>query len=445
MLPRSIALGVCSLLVAASTALVSTASGHVEQRGPADRIRMLSVDAQGRPGDADSYGPEVSRDGRLVAYTSDATNLGPRPRTLSYDRVFLLDRRTGRTVLAARDRRGHPARDSSSPSLSPNGRYLAFCSNDATLVRPDREDLSAGGLYDPDTDVFVRDLRSGELRRVSSDRRGGMADGYSCLPRVADNGDVVFYSWATDLVGHDGNEKPDIFLYDWGGMRARRLARADIASTSFDLAGDGSVVALAAVEPLVERDTNGTIDVYTYRRTGGGLHGTWEPLLFRADGSAPPNGCAAWPGISVSGTGRFVTAGCFDGAVVDPPIADKLTHLWLRDRRTGRLSLLNPTDGIDSEVLSAATSDDGRTVLFGARGYGFGGTAYDEQYNLYLWRRGDGIRALTPGPELSQDNNGPELSGDGRYVVFSSFDAAMVGEPDPLGEVDTQVFGLRLR
>ena len=79
------------------------------------------------------------------------------------------------------------------PSLSPNGRYVAFCSTACNLVRPDRRPRvpHTGPGLDPHTDVFVRDLRRGVTRRASSDRRGRMANAGSCFPSVADKGSCV--------------------------------------------------------------------------------------------------------------------------------------------------------------------------------------------------------------------------------------------------------------
>ena len=106
------------------------------------------------------------------------------------------------------------------PSLSPNGRFLAFCSNDATLVRPDREDISGSGLYD---------RRHRRVRRRPADRescggprrdRGREADGYSCFrasPTTATSPSTPgppTWSVATP------NEVPDVFLYDWGRRRS---------------------------------------------------------------------------------------------------------------------------------------------------------------------------------------------------------------------------------
>ena len=71
------------------------------------------------------------------------------------------------------------------PSLSPNGRYVAFCSTACNLVRPDRRPRvpHTGPGLDPHTDVFVCDLRRGVTRRASSDRRGRMANAGERFPQ----------------------------------------------------------------------------------------------------------------------------------------------------------------------------------------------------------------------------------------------------------------------
>ena len=186
---------------------------------------MVSVDAQGRPADDDVIGASVSRDGRWTAFQSDATNLDRRTRD-GRQQVYLRDARTGKVRAVGTDGRGRLAVSAASVSLSPNGRFVAYCSTDE-LVGPDSSDFDDNT---PNTDVFVRDMRTGKVRRVSSAPGGGEGDEYSCFPDVADTGDVVFFSRATNLVTGDTNGVPDYFLWDRGSGKVRRLATAEIAS-----------------------------------------------------------------------------------------------------------------------------------------------------------------------------------------------------------------------
>src|SRR5689334_11101868 len=73
----------------------------------------------------DSYWPSISADGRYVAFESDAANLVPGDTNGAED-VFVYDRQSGRIELVSLGLRGEPADgDSFSPELSADGRLVA--------------------------------------------------------------------------------------------------------------------------------------------------------------------------------------------------------------------------------------------------------------------------------------------------------------------------------
>lgn len=411
-------------------------------RASAGPFRMVSVDDRGRPADDHVHGGAVSRDGRLVAFTSRAENLDRRTRG-GYPQVFVRDARTGRVRAVGADRRGRLARSAEGVDLSPNGRFVAFSSPD-DLVGPDVD-----GVGDEHADVFVRDLRTGRVRRASTAAGGGMADGASTNPVVADNGDVVFTSEATDLVAGDANAVHDYFLFDWSTQRVRRLATAEIARASVRISGDGAVVAVVTTEVLAGRDSGTLPDLYVLRRRGAS-GGTWSMPLAQPTGLPTDTGCG-WTGLSVSHTGRYLTAACADGGVVSPPVADKPVHLWWVDRRSATVRLVNRTDGISSEVNAAQVSDDGSRVFFAGQEHDWSrtGTARAAQpyEGVFLWERG-AVRQLTRGYDAWWDSSGFDASGDGRTVAFTSLSPTMAGR-DADDDVDQALYvrrvGLRSR
>ena len=96
--------------------------------------------------------------------------------------------------------------DSNFPSISSDGRYVAFESNADNLVASDN------GLY---SDVFVHDLQTGETTRVSVDLDGVEGNDNSNAPSMsADGKSVTFQSAADNLVAGDTNLAPDIFFDD---------------------------------------------------------------------------------------------------------------------------------------------------------------------------------------------------------------------------------------
>src|SRR5215218_4959307 len=180
-------------------------------------LQLMNVSTHDVQADGQSLHADVSSDGRLVVFDSLATNLSAQARPDDQE-VYLRDRRRGRTRMVSLNSRGRASNGGSwNPSLSPNGRFVAFCSTASNLARPDRLPLVPhfGPGLPPRTDVFVRDLWRRITRRASSDWRGGMANAGSCWPSVADTGNVAFVSEASDLVRGDTNGFMETFVYGW--------------------------------------------------------------------------------------------------------------------------------------------------------------------------------------------------------------------------------------
>jgi hypothetical protein len=241
-------------------------------------LQLVNVNSHGVQGDGHSIWADVSRDGRLVVFDSFARNLSSRSLERPDDQeVYLRNRRSGRTRMVSLNSRGRVSNAWSwMPSLSPNGRYVAFCSTASNLVRPDRRPRvpHTGPGLDPHTDVFVRDLRRGVTRRASSDRRGRMANAGSCFPSVADNGDVAFVSEATDLARGYRNRFIETFVWDWSSRRVRAVAaapggRSGPGSEGAAISPDGRYVEFYTGGRLAASDTDVLGDAYLYDRRRG--------------------------------------------------------------------------------------------------------------------------------------------------------------------------------
>jgi Tol biopolymer transport system component len=165
----------------------------------------VSVASDGTQAAADSRDASLSADGRFMAFVSDASNLVSGD-TNGWTDVFVHDRQTGQTTRVSVASDGTQATTGSyCPSLSADGRFVAFHSFDGNLVSGDTN----GAM-----DAFVHDRQTGETWRVSLDVNGGEGDESSWDPALsADGRYVAFMSSATNLVPGDTNGVDDIFVH----------------------------------------------------------------------------------------------------------------------------------------------------------------------------------------------------------------------------------------
>ena len=229
----------------------------------------VSVSSLGVEGNNTSQSAAISAGGGVVAFNSFATNLVPADANGGRPDVFLHDMSTGTTELASVSSMGEQGDGSSfSPSLSADGRFVAFGSLAQNLV---------GGDTNADVDVFVRDRANGTTERVSLSTAGAEGNGRSELPSIsADGTKVAFQSFASTLVQNDTNGVEDVFLNDRTTGETVRVSvrtRSPFApgedgngpSLGPAISADGRIVTFNSVaDNLVARDNNGWGDVLAH-------------------------------------------------------------------------------------------------------------------------------------------------------------------------------------
>jgi len=171
-----------------------------------DETTRISIGPGGAEGNGGSFSPSMSADGRLVAYWSNASDLVSGDSNKTGD-VFVFDRQDGSTVrisVGSGDVQGDGM--SSDPSISPDGRYVAFWSGAANLVPDDTNGKR---------DIFLVDRDQSAVARVSVAYDGTQGDGDSFSPNISGGGALVaFDSAARTLVPDDHKTKgSDIFLH----------------------------------------------------------------------------------------------------------------------------------------------------------------------------------------------------------------------------------------
>jgi hypothetical protein len=172
-----------------------------------DRVQRISAGVAGAQANGPSHAPSSSGDGGVVAFSSTATNLTGDPGLGgTASQVFAWQRDTGSAVLVSAASAGAASGPSGGPSVSQDGRIVAFDSGVPDLVLGD----SNGS-----TDVFLRNLPKGVTIRASLDTSGREVRGSSRRPSVsADGRAVAFDSTSRALVPNDSNGARDVFVRD---------------------------------------------------------------------------------------------------------------------------------------------------------------------------------------------------------------------------------------
>jgi Tol biopolymer transport system component len=293
----------------------------------AGTTERVSVDGTGAEGNGASSAAALSADGQVVAFTSSASNLVAGDTNGVAD-VFVHDRATGVTERVSVDSTGAQADgDSGAPSISSDGRYVAFTSSATNLVAG-----PASGFRD----VYVRDRVAGTTERVSVGALGALADGDSEEPALSADGQfVAFSSRATNLVAGDTNGVADVFVRDRATGTTARMstgysgAEADGDSAHAWLSSDGRFVTFSSVATnLVVGDTNGRRDVFMGDRSTGVIEReSIDPAGLEGDG----DGGAVRTRISADG--RFVA---FESDATNLVVADTngRSDVFVHDRRS---------------------------------------------------------------------------------------------------------------
>ena len=260
-----------------------------------------------------SRNPAISDDGRFIGFSSTASDLaGGRDENGHQEDVYVFEVSSGRIerVSLTSDGRQLAAGASHSPSLSGDGRYVAFTST-ASLTE-ERSGIVNGR---PIASVYVRDTTLRRTERVSVSTTGAVLDRHSSDPAISRDGYfVVFTSEATNLIPGDRNGLADVFAAD---LRTRAITLISRAATGGPANGasrhpavsaDGRYVVFQSdASDLIcaakclddDEDINLVSDVFLVdRRTGGASRISRGPAGGWAEESTAPQ---------LDGTGEIVT------------------------------------------------------------------------------------------------------------------------------------------
>lgn len=304
------------------------------------------------------------------------------------------------------------------PSISEDGRYVAFGSTAASLVPGDTNDQE---------DVFVKDLQTGAIVRASTSSTGAEARGGSTIPYGPSEGDnstftgssypsisadgryVAFQSFADDLLGlgEDTNERSDIFVKDLVTGTLRRVSLTDSDAQSQWVAPP-------------EDPMNPKVSWYEGKGKGGAMY------------------------PSISEDGRYVAFESHHRDLVAIEKTQGIKDVYVRDLVLGTTTLVSMTyDGrhlVDHDPgagfsSTACISADGRFVAFQSNLVAIPQTGISEVYVRDLKAQvtsrvsvtSDGLDGISY--DSTAGSYGPRLSADGRFVAFISERSMVPGVP----------------
>jgi len=404
----------CSMLLL--LALILTPAGSV-RAAPGNTVRV-SVASDGTQSNHDSYNPSISADGRFVAFESEAANLVSGD-TNNFRDIFVHDRQTGQTTRVSVASDGTQSNQHSyNPSISADGRFVAFESVASNLVSGDTNNHQ---------DIFVHDRQTGQTTRVSVASDGAQANDFSSNPSIsADGRYVAFISVANNLVSGDTGVDHDVFVHD------RQTGATTLVSVAMDgsegngyseevsISADGRYVAFRSwADNLVSGDTNNHPDIFVRDRQTGQT----TRVSVASDGTQA-NDFSFEPSISASG--RYVAFASSAGNLVSGD-TNSDWDVFVHDRQTGATTRVSVAKGGGQAVgrsHNPSISADGRYVAFASSASNLVSGDTNNHPDIFVHDRQTGVTTrvsvASDGTQTYVFSFDPSISADGRYVAFGS-------------------------
>jgi Tol biopolymer transport system component len=251
-----------STLVPGDTNGTSDVFVHDRQAGTNERVSVNSNEEQAN---ASSAGAAITPDGRFVAFTSDALNLIPGDVDDAASDVFLRDRQAGTTEgISTTQPPSGPVLHSGSPALSADGRLVAFNSRESNLVAGDTNDRFDIFVFDRQTQTTERVSLSSAGLEGNNDSLGPSisADGrVVAFTSDADNLVVGDGNFDTDIFVHDRQTQTTVR----SSVRSDGTETGfELGSLNAALSADGQVVAFESEGALVAEDGGFPVDVFVH-------------------------------------------------------------------------------------------------------------------------------------------------------------------------------------
>ncbi len=358
---------------------------------------------------------------------------------------------TSRGSQSASGVQGDAASSTNDPtSLSSDGTWVAFISSATNLVPGDTN---------AQTDVFVKNTKTGAIERANLDSSGNEGSGTSTSngtssaqggcsdPQVSSNGRyAVFESNQTNLVTGDTNTLQDIFVRDLTGGTTQRVTVSGsgaqvtqdspfvvtVAGSTPSISSDGRFVAFESkLDVVIGHSTSGKSHIYLWDRNLG----TTKRIGLKSDGTASTTGSSGSTSPIISADGSLVSFTTdYTDLLSTPSDTNGQKDVYLCSVATGKTidrgSLTSSGVQGATDSFTGSISQDGRYVVFVSQS-AFDAGGANLGY-LLIWKRDRTTGTTTL---VSADSSGvkataacftPSISAAGRYIAFSTDAANLV-------------------
>lgn len=268
-----------------------------------------------------------------------------------------------------------------------------------------------------------------QTERVSVRSNGVEGNGDSFWCAISGDGKFVgFTSTASNLVGADGNDSTDVFLFDRESEAPELVsirstgAQANRSSEAPSLSHTGRYVAFTtnASNLAMKGDRNGRPDVFVYdRKEGRTNRASIRSNLAEANGASYD--------ASISANGRFVTFTSTASNLAIKGDDNQATDVFVHDRatlKTNRVSISSKLKEGNSSSVSPAISGDGRLVAFVSYANNLVRRDTNRRADVFVYNRATRntirISIATDGTQANGDSSAPMFSADGGFVTFHS-------------------------
>ncbi len=396
-------------------------------------INRLSTSVAETQGNDYSSGGIFSPDEDTVLFSSYANNLVANDTNGVAD-IFIKDINSGIITRISTDVTDAQANNNSLDAVfSPDGSQIAFTSTATNLIAGDTNGQS---------DIFVKDLGTGVVTRFSTSAAGVQGNfGSSNAIFSPDGTKIAFESNANNLVAGDTNFSKDIFIKDLGTGAITRVS-TDIASTESDgdsyyaqFSPDGSSIAFVSTATnLIAGDTNGVADVFI-KDLGTGTVTRVSTDATGAEGNQDSSIYSTYTDayhLAFSPDGNKIAFTSYADNLVTGDINND-ADVFVKDLNTGTIT--NISANVAEEFYESYNSvflPDGNSIAFLKRIelLGFGTPPLEQTY-IYLKNLTSGALTLisknVDGAIANSEFNDINFSTDGMHFIASSYATNLVG------------------